>query len=41
MWSSFYKNINFDGIIYMIDINEFDRFLETKSELHRIINEEV
>lgn len=40
LWSSIYKNIAVNSIIFVVDISNEDRILEAKMELKKLMNEE-
>jgi GTPase SAR1 family protein len=40
LWPSFYRNIVFSGVIFVVETFNFDRVLEAKRELHFLVNEE-
>jgi GTPase SAR1 family protein len=40
LWPTLYKNIHFAAVVFVIDADKPDRFLEVRKELHILTNEE-
>lgn len=40
LWPTFYRKIQFDGLIFIIDALDDKRFFEAKQEFHKLVNEE-
>lgn len=40
LWPNFYRNIDFAGVIYVIDYEEKDKLAETVRVMHDLLNEE-
>ena len=40
LWPSFYRNVVYTAVIFMIDANDEARLLEARRELHFLVNEE-
>lgn len=40
LWPTIYRKIKFDGVLFVIDALDTERFSEAKAEFERLINEE-
>jgi GTPase SAR1 family protein len=40
LWPLFYKNMNFNAVVFIVDSDNPDRYAEARKELHILVNEE-